>query len=160
MLYFLKFKGLTCNFCAFSHFIYFSVSFYPIWIKIISKFRENVGLHAYHLGSVLNRSRPVLGPRSFPVFLKKIVRTGTIGPLELVTVRSGSQSHSGLTNRTLKHYTSTPISLHNPRKFTNPCLSLCWLWYHRQTQKALAVQRTHHINRTHNFFDSQLQPLI
>ena len=34
----------------FSFFFYFSVSFYPIWIKIISKFRENVGLHAYRLG--------------------------------------------------------------------------------------------------------------
>ena len=56
MLYFLKFKILTCNFCAFSHFFYFSVSFYPIWMEILSKFRENVGLQAYHLGSVLNRS--------------------------------------------------------------------------------------------------------
>ena len=57
MLYFLKFKDLTCNFCAFSHFLfYFSVSFYSIWIKIIWKFRKNVGLHAYRLGSVLNRS--------------------------------------------------------------------------------------------------------
>ena len=56
MLYFLKFKDLTCNFCAFSHFIYFSVSFYPIWMKILSKFRENVGLQAYRLGLVLNRS--------------------------------------------------------------------------------------------------------
>jgi hypothetical protein len=70
MLYFLKFKDLTCNFCAFSRFIYFLVSFYPIWIKIILKFRENVGLHAYRLDPVLNRSKPVLGPRSFSVFLK------------------------------------------------------------------------------------------
>ena len=65
-------------------------------MKILSKFRENVGLQAYHLGSVLNRS--------FPVFLKKIERTGTVGPLEPVTVQSGSRSHSGPTNRTLKHY--------------------------------------------------------
>ena len=56
MLYFLKFKDLTCNFCAFSRFFYFSVSFYPICMKILSKFRENVGLQAYRLGSVLNRS--------------------------------------------------------------------------------------------------------
>ena len=57
MLYFLKFKDLTCNFCAFSlFFFYFLVSFYPIWMKILSKFRENVGLQAYHLGLVLNRS--------------------------------------------------------------------------------------------------------
>ena len=104
MLYFLKFEDLTCNFCAFSCFIYFSVSFYPIWIKIISKFRENVGLHFYRLGLVRTGPEPVLGPRSFPVFLKKIERTGTVGPLEPVTVRSGSRSHSGSTNRTLKHY--------------------------------------------------------
>ena len=41
---------------------------------------------------------------SFPVFLKKIERTGTVGPLEPVTVWSGSRSHSGPTNWTLKHY--------------------------------------------------------
>ena len=76
-------------------YFYFSVSFYPIWMKNLSKFRENVGLQAYRLGLVLNRS--------FPVFLKKIERTGTIGPLEPVTVRSGSRSHSGPMNRTLKH---------------------------------------------------------
>ena len=40
----------------FLFFFYFSVSFYPIWIKFLSKFRENVGLQAYRLGSVLNRS--------------------------------------------------------------------------------------------------------
>ena len=40
----------------FSFFFYFSVSFYPIWMKIIWKFRKNVGLHAYRLGLVLNRS--------------------------------------------------------------------------------------------------------
>ena len=45
-----------CNFCAFSRFLYFSVSFYPIWIKNLSKFRENVGLHAYRLVLVLNQS--------------------------------------------------------------------------------------------------------
>ena len=56
MLYFLKFKDLTCNFCAFSRFFYFSVSFYPIWMKILSKFRENVGIQAHRLGLVLNRS--------------------------------------------------------------------------------------------------------
>ena len=56
MLYFLKFKDLTCNFCAFSRSFYFLVSFYPIWMKILSKFRENVGLQAYRLGSVLNWS--------------------------------------------------------------------------------------------------------
>ena len=56
MLYFLKFKDLTCNFCAFSRFFYFSVSFYPIWMKLLSKFRENVGLQAYYLGLVLNQS--------------------------------------------------------------------------------------------------------
>ena len=92
-----------CKFCAFSRFTYFLVSFYPIWIKILSKFKENVGLHAYSLGTVLNQSKPVLGPRSFPVFLKKIVRTGTIGLLKLVTVRSGSRSHSSSMNQTLKH---------------------------------------------------------
>jgi hypothetical protein len=37
------------------------------------------------------------------VFLKKFERTGTVGPLEPVTVQSGSRSHSSLTNRTLKH---------------------------------------------------------
>jgi hypothetical protein len=67
---FLKFKDLTRNFCTFSRFIYFLVSFYPIWIKIISTFSENVGLHAYHLDPVLNPSKPVLGPRSFSVVLK------------------------------------------------------------------------------------------
>ena len=40
----------------FLFFFYFSVSFYPICMKILSKFRENVGLQAYRLGSVLNRS--------------------------------------------------------------------------------------------------------
>jgi hypothetical protein len=59
-----------CNFCAFSRFIYFLVSFYQIWIKIISKFREHVGIRAYHLDPVLNRSKLVLGPQSFLVFLK------------------------------------------------------------------------------------------
>ena len=46
----------------FSFFFYFSVSFYPIWMKFLSKFRENVGLQAYRLGSVLNRSWT--GPRT------------------------------------------------------------------------------------------------
>ena len=54
MLYFLKFKDLTCNFCAFSGFFFFLVSFYPIWMKILSKFRENIGLQAYHLGLVFS----------------------------------------------------------------------------------------------------------
>ena len=40
----------------FSFFFYFSVSFYPIWMKNLSKFRENVGLQAYHLGLVLYQS--------------------------------------------------------------------------------------------------------
>ena len=44
------------TFALFLIFIYFSVSFYPIWVKIISEFRENVGLHAYHLCLVLNQS--------------------------------------------------------------------------------------------------------
>ena len=56
MLYFVKFKDLMCNFCAFSPFFYFSVSFYPFWMKITLKFRENVGLHTYCLKLVLNLS--------------------------------------------------------------------------------------------------------
>ena len=56
--------------CTFSHFFNFSISFYPIWMKIISKFSENVGLHAYCLSLVLNRS--------FLVFLQEIGRTGLL----------------------------------------------------------------------------------
>ena len=44
------------TFALFLVFYYFSVSFYPIWMKFLSKFRENVGLQAYCLGLVLNRS--------------------------------------------------------------------------------------------------------
>ena len=39
MPYFVKLKDLTCNFCSFYHFFYFSASFYLNWMKIISKFR-------------------------------------------------------------------------------------------------------------------------
>ena len=60
MPYFVKLKDLTCNFCGFYHFFNFSASFYPNWMKIISKFRYILGLHVYHLGSVLDRSKPVL----------------------------------------------------------------------------------------------------
>ena len=56
MLYFVKFKDLTRNFCGFYHFIYFSTSFYPIWMKFILKFREYLGLHDYQLGLVQDRS--------------------------------------------------------------------------------------------------------
>ena len=59
---------MTDDFCGFYHFFYFSASFYPIWMKKISKFREILGLHDYHLGSVLDRSEPVPKPRSFLVF--------------------------------------------------------------------------------------------
>ena len=100
MLYFLKFKDLTCNFCTFSRFFIFLSQFLPDlnknFIKIYRKCRAT-GLPS-RLGP-----EPVLGPRSFPVYLKKIERTGTVGPLEPVTVRSGSRSLSGPTNRTLKH---------------------------------------------------------
>ena len=60
-------------------------------MKIISKFRENLGLQDYHLG-------PVLRPQSFPVFLKKLEGSG------LVSVWSGSQSQIHPSNQTLKHY--------------------------------------------------------
>ena len=56
MLYFLKFKDLTCNFCAFSHFYLFLGHFLPDLHEILSKFRKNVGLQAYCLGLVLIRS--------------------------------------------------------------------------------------------------------
>ena len=49
-------KIWRATFALFLVFLYFSVSFYPIWMKNLSKFRENVGLQAYRLGSVLNRS--------------------------------------------------------------------------------------------------------
>ena len=51
---------------------YFSVSFYPIWMKIISKFRENVGLHAYCLGLVLNQSWTSLRTAVFSGLSQKI----------------------------------------------------------------------------------------
>ena len=47
ILYFVNFGNLTCNFCNFNRFIYFSASFYPIWMKIISKLSYNVDLHDY-----------------------------------------------------------------------------------------------------------------
>ena len=56
ILYFVKFENLTCKFCGFYHFIYFSASFCPIWMKIIWKFRENSGLQDYCLVSVLDQS--------------------------------------------------------------------------------------------------------
>jgi hypothetical protein len=80
MLYFVKFKILTGNFCGFYCFIYFFASFYSIWIKNISKFRETSGLHDYRLGFVLNRSEPVLKDRSFPVFLEKKWKDQDCGP--------------------------------------------------------------------------------
>jgi hypothetical protein len=52
MLYFVRFKDLMCKFCNFYHFIYFSASFYPIWMKFISIFKEYLGLHDYRLGLV------------------------------------------------------------------------------------------------------------
>ena len=52
MLYFLKFVNLTCNFRDFYCFIYFLASFYPIWIKIISKCSLNIGLHDYQFEPV------------------------------------------------------------------------------------------------------------
>ena len=55
-------------------YIYFSVSFYPIWMKILSKFRENVGLQAYRLCSVLNRSWTGL----FRSFSKKLRGPGPL----------------------------------------------------------------------------------
>ena len=52
MLYFMKFLNLTGDFCGFHHFIYFSASFYPIWMNKILQFTENLGLHDYYLGLV------------------------------------------------------------------------------------------------------------
>ena len=49
-------KIWRATFALFLVFFYFSVSFYLIWMKILWKFRENVGLQAYRLGLVLNRS--------------------------------------------------------------------------------------------------------
>jgi len=40
MLYFVKFKDLTCNFCNFYHFINSLASFYLIWMKFILKFKK------------------------------------------------------------------------------------------------------------------------
>ena len=48
-------------------FFNFSVSFYPIWMKIISKFRENVGPYAYCLSLVLNRSWTGLSQKNWEV---------------------------------------------------------------------------------------------
>ena len=53
---FLNSKIWRATFVLFLVFLYFSVSFYPIWMKFFSKFRENVGLQAYYLSLVLNRS--------------------------------------------------------------------------------------------------------
>ena len=50
-----RFDMQLLRFFLFFYF-YFSVSFYLIWMKFLSKFRENVGLQAYCLGLVLNRS--------------------------------------------------------------------------------------------------------
>ena len=41
MTYFVKLKDLMCNFCGFYHFFNFSASFYPNWMKIISKLYQN-----------------------------------------------------------------------------------------------------------------------
>ena len=66
MLYFLKFKDLTCNFCTFSWFFYyFSVSFYQ------KKFRAT-GLPS-RFGP-----EPVLGPWSFWSFSKKLRGPGLL----------------------------------------------------------------------------------
>ena len=49
-------KIWRATFALFLVFYIFLSQFYPIWMKFLSKFRENVGLQAYRLGSVLNRS--------------------------------------------------------------------------------------------------------
>ena len=67
-------KIWRATFALFFFFFYFSVSFYPIWMKFLSKFRENVGLQAYHLGSVLNRSWTGL----FRSFSKKLRGLGLL----------------------------------------------------------------------------------
>ena len=56
MLYFVKFKISTGSFCDFYRLFIFQLVFYPIWMKIISKFREISGLHDYQVGLVLDRS--------------------------------------------------------------------------------------------------------
>ena len=100
MLYFLKFKDLTCNFCAFSHFFLFLGQLLSDlnenYMKILRKCRATCLLSQFG-------PEPVLGLQSFLVFLKKIGRSGTVGPLEPVSVQSYSRSHSGPTNWTLKH---------------------------------------------------------
>ena len=63
-------KIWRATFALFLIFFYFSVSLYPIWMKIILKFREIVGLHAYRFVLVLNRS--------FLVFLKKLGGPGLL----------------------------------------------------------------------------------
>ena len=55
-----KSKIWRAAFVVFTIFFYFSASFHPIWIKVISKFKEKSGLHIYWLGLVLNQSWPVL----------------------------------------------------------------------------------------------------
>ena len=47
-------KIWRATFALFLVFYYFSVSFYPIWMKNLSKFKENVGLQAYYLGLVFS----------------------------------------------------------------------------------------------------------
>jgi hypothetical protein len=71
MLYFVKFEDLTCYFCDFFCFIYISASFYPIWMKIISNFRENVALHSHRIEPVPDRFEPVLEPRFCPVLVQQ-----------------------------------------------------------------------------------------
>ena len=53
MLYLVKLENLMCNFCSFYRFFKFPVSFQPIWMKIISKFRVKSGLQYYQFRPVL-----------------------------------------------------------------------------------------------------------
>jgi hypothetical protein len=56
MLYFMKFKILSGNFCGFYEFFYFSARFHPIWMK---KY-QNLDKHQGYMSTVSVRS--CIGP--------------------------------------------------------------------------------------------------
>ena len=96
-------------------YLYFSVSFYPIWMKIPSKFRENIGLQAYHLGLVLNQSWTGL----FRSFSKKLRGPGPLnrlnrlqsGPVlgSFLVLRTGPWSTNKITLKQHDHHRQTFI---------------------------------------------------